>query len=589
MSAIFNQKLFSKTLYGNLGEDVSFIERTKAIFGSSLKVFIDPRAVESTLVTDQIDDLSGNNNHGAITAGNSSYTTYNGQRVLHLQNACITWPDSDDFDHSETGLFTLGFFVNNSIASAYNAFMSKYSQAPGNREWALFHASASQGIELTNAPNGGSPSGLNRDISMVNGEGKVMGIRAAAGVDGLQEALWDGSVSKLAKNVTLFQGNASFRVGGWGSNVAADMYVGPLVYVKGYPSQSQIDAWASLVAAEYSEVWAKVKETCILPSASQSNMSLMDSMIAPWADDGRIAFEAQAAVEGYKWVEWIDSSTSGFPLLVQNSSPPSTFGYVNNNGTAGPAFTNYYNGNLTSAVNGKSIWGDMAKVKYVVVHHCEGDVTDSKADIKQGMLDEMDLLVAQHGADTICIVECNPTYKIAVTDEQFQDVIEARMEAAEEHPNGYLAHETRQLALQDTQHIGPAGNTVRGQLFAKQCAYLDRLRSTPPKHPEVTGVLYEGDTDQVIVSFDSGTLSGTETGDFRITVDGTPVAVSSMVIDNIAKTVTLTMASTISTGSAVLFWIGYGRGASLTPANIIVNEEGLPFRRVYGLSVGLLN
>lgn len=558
---------------------------------SDLALWTDPSDASTITDTagsvDSVADKSGRGNNAAGGGGTPPVTgtrTINGLNALDYQGASsLTVTYNTDFLISKG--CTLFVVADNDDPT--DSFSSMFTQlgATGTRTVGLFNADASNGIAGTYYANNSSASTLDVNSPFVSGTQRIVALRYDPGTS--FSLLYDRTIpqykvdsitiSTPASPANIVIGNAATGSLPW------DGIIGEALWYARALTDGEIDRIGSYLANKWGAEWVSAGKTIFCTGASQSNDTLPFTDNATYTDEGLIAFQNTAGTY-YGDVQCLDTSTSGYPLRVANASPPSSYGYVENNGSAGVAYTTQYEAFLNGTSIGNATFGNNDRVKYVRLHSCEGDATDTKANIKTAMGDLIDLLVGTHGSGVTGIAYVSPTYAVGgVTDADWQALKEARIEGIAEHSNGIaesLQFETYHLGLQDSQHMTPAAYTQIFTDFANLCAYLDGKRDLPYTHPTVQSATYSG--DEVTITL-SENVTGTEFGHFRVEDDGVAATINSMSItDNV---ITLTLASSIVAGSVVELWVNYGLGSSWTLANLPLSASGRPIKTTYEFSV----
>ncbi|MFN3701074.1 MAG: SwmB domain-containing protein [Alphaproteobacteria bacterium] len=149
----------------------------------------------------------------------------------------------------------------------------------------------------------------------------------------------------------------------------------------------------------------------------------------------------------------------------------------------------------------------------------------------------------------------------------------------------HFGAETFDIPIIHEQFFTPAGQaTLNTRLANRVSAIFGKRSEIGTLGPIITTAAYSGTTVTANVELDGGSaLSGHDINQFRIEKNGTPVTISSV---NVAgATLTLTLASAIASGSTVKLWCNYGRGAGITPANVVKDANGLPMRTISALNV----
>jgi len=177
----------------------------------------------------------------------------------------------------------------------------------------------------------------------------------------------------------------------------------------------------------------------------------------------------------------------------------------------------------------------------------------------------------------------NPDIKIGVIltgrysladDAAVQAVREAQLELIAALDYVYLAGDPWGEALLDGVHYTAAGYTNIGDKAGKlTAAEFGKRSSAGLVGPVIASATYSGDTVTATVTLDNGSaISGSETGQFRITDDGVAATISSVAVSG--TTITFTLSAAIEVGSTVKLWTNYGIGTGVTPANLVKDANG---------------
>lgn len=173
-----------------------------------------------------------------------------------------------------------------------------------------------------------------------------------------------------------------------------------------------------------------------------------------------------------------------------------------------------------------------------------------------------------------------------ITDAGFQDVRDVQLELISAHSWIHRAGTAIDLTRADNYHLNQAGyETIAIRNACIILAADGKQNPTGTQGPAVQSATYQDDVVTVSVSHDGGTsLSGTETGAWRLTDDGADVAISGISYPD-SSTISLTLGAAIAQGSNVSLWYGYGKMNGITSSNICRDNNGMPLQEISALEV----
>jgi hypothetical protein len=297
----------------------------------------------------------------------------------------------------------------------------------------------------------------------------------------------------------------------------------------------------------------------------------------------RNGLNAQNAVYGdhFKAYEFVRNAYNTAPVMQVSGSGSNH--WINSDNTLGPMMTSWKNG-LFGEVRGSGTFGVLEACKATVWIGSEGDTGQDEDDF-------YDALIAMF---TEFKNYTRPDHKVfAVLPGRFTNAAfdnhqrqrNAILRVINDLDFVYFGAEAFDIPIVNNQFFTPAGQaTLNTRLANRVSAIFGKRSEIGTLGPIITAASYSGTTVTAEVALDGGSaITGTDVNQFRIEEHRTPITISS--VSAVGTTLTFTLASAITSGSAVKLWCNYGRGDGVTPADMVKDANGLPMRTISALSV----
>lgn len=316
--------------------------------------------------------------------------------------------------------------------------------------------------------------------------------------------------------------------------------------------------------------------------AGQSNVAYQSSL---YSGAGETAFEAQTAglyLSDNTFTNGATGGTAAHKLADDGGGhwfDPAT-------GATGGAYTTFL---AACDVPGRAnvnavLWGQgEADAKAITAG------TISKAQYKDAVLAIFERMRADLGPHVRVYIQMIGTTNVSdalISPVGLQAVRDTQLELISEYGWIRRAGSPIDLTRADNYHLNQAGYETIAARNAQVILAADGKRDiTGTQGPSISAASYSGSAISISVAHDGGSsLSGAETGTWRVEDDGAEVAVSSVSYPN-ASTITLALAAGIAPGSTVKLWHGYGKMAAITPASVCRDNNGMPLRECSAMIV----
>lgn len=589
MTNIFDKTIFDYN-YG-LGSSVGGVSPLKVL---GLKMWLD-MADESTIsdtsgAVDSVSDKSGNGNDATETGANRPTTgtrTENGKNVLDFNGSAsrLIVEDSPDFNHSGAGFTLITVAVVDSYAAGSEPLVAKFQNNLGEELRFASNNFNNFGLLATLGLTSTTDVIVTTGIAPTDGEAFFAGVVYEDGGVGAPIVASADPVN-AANNLSIPESTQPIYIGNIrGTSEYLDGAICEVLWYDRKLTNAEIDYIGNYLKAKWGVPYITQNQTEFTIGAGQSNMQRPLETANGFDEEGRTIYNDTLGTY-FSSTKIFDAAFNRSAILQAN-----TVGnwWIDNDLTDGPGVTGLID-NLDSVGEVATpleywdsvIWaGGDADIIGIT------DADSTKAEVKAAF----EQLVTRFRAlmdgtsNKPIIIALNGRYTTSLMDDaSAQAVRDMFMEVAAADSNIHTV-EAYDAALSDSTHWTVASAEVIFERMAEKVAFARGKRpEAGTLGPIITSATYSGTTVTAQVELDQGSaISGSEPLQFRVEDDGSAVAVNSISISG--TTLTLTLASSIASGSTVELWCNYGRGATVTPANLVKDANGLVMRSVSALSV----
>lgn len=559
----------------------------------ALTLWLDPSDAQSLTLDGsnitQINDKSGNTHHASSTGtARPVLTNIDGKNWMGFDgvNDVLSITDHSNFDHASSGFTAIVVAKQNTAAAtAFGPFISKYSSLTGQREWLLGTVDATNGYAIGWTTNGTTYVSLDIDIPNTTDK-RIAAIRYGGESDQKPEILLDGTIprGKSAANVAIHQGTQPIRIGNNGASTWLDGQIGEVLYFNQYISDRDMDKIGKYLQRKWGTLdYAQRDETLITTHAGQSNATNAFFVGTAYGQsynrDGANAYE-EICANYFTRAELLRNAANGKPVMQASSSGNQ---WVNSNLTDGPLLIQWKS-QLSGYVKQYGTYGNSSRTMATIWLGSEGDTGQDENDFYDALDYMFHTMRDYTNADHKIFVTIPGTFTAGGFDNH-QRQRNAILRIINDLDFVCFGAEAFDIPLADSQHYTPEGQVIlHARLANRIAAVMGKRSESGTLGPIITSASYSGNIVTAHVTLDGAAgISGSETEQFYIEDDGTAATISSLSIAG--SVMTLTLSSPIASGSDVKLWCNYGRGASITQANLIKDSNGMVMRSIANMPV----
>lgn len=341
-------------------------------------------------------------------------------------------------------------------------------------------------------------------------------------------------------------------------------------------------AWAK---REYG-VDAALKSECLTCSsiAAQSNMAYWDRTTGGYNAEGSAAF-MDVSGDYFKSAFFYngDGAVNSSAVHKDAATVTDAYWWDTDNNAPGPLYVEWRDQGGPALDNGSGARHDIKRYTDLISMIGETDSlalqagTITKAQFKAAFSSLLNEAYSDTGANIYLSLL---GARGATSPSDYRSVNEVMLELIDELPFVHFGMERRDIprAAGDDTHHSAEGMGIAGARYAERVAAVRGRRPVRGTlGPIITGGTWNGATVSAIIQHDGGSsLSGSETNDFEILVNGAAATISSMTVN--ASSLVFTLASAIAGGASVSIRTSPRQGSNITPANVIKDDLGLPLR-----------